>query len=259
MNDEIIQDTPVEIDTNLNLSGPTQTIPYQYSYVPMPEVEKNIDEYIIPELQAPCRSLWSKNVFTFMCSNRNDFGASYIILEKLSPENQVIFDELKQKHPQNYAFDNYRQAQCIQIPDSSQMSVAEISSAFMDLTQHFIPQDVQSKFYLTPENYLIGCGCFDEIPNPDYQPAGEMPIIKSAEDLYKMDEWSARLCIPPTKKVFNKDKMTKTFAEYIHQNNDENRTDFATGNVYDSPYFLQKHLDYIQSQKDNSTQPVLNR
>ena len=81
---------------------------YEYCYVSMPEVEANIDEYIIPELQEACKSLWKRNVFTFMCSNRNDGGSAYIILESLSPENKEIFEQLKKDHPEYFIFDNYR-------------------------------------------------------------------------------------------------------------------------------------------------------
>ncbi len=224
---------------------------YQYSYVSMPEVESNIDEYIIPELQEACKSLWERNVFTFMCSNRNDGGSAYIILESLSPENKEIFEQLKQDHPEYFIFDNYRHADRIQIPDVTKMSEEEISTAFVKLTRHFVSQDVQPRFYLTPEDYLIDCGCYDEIPNPEYKgDPGPMPTTSSLKEL---DEYFAKCNIPQTIKVFNKGKMTKSFKEYVIENQDENRTDFTTGKVYESPYFLKKHFEFINLQRNEKT------
>lgn len=224
---------------------------YQYAYVTMPEVESNIDEYIIPELQDACKSLWDRNVFTFMCSNREDNGSAYIILEKLSEENKAIFEELRQKYPQHFVYDGYRHADRIEISDVTKMTEKEISTAFMKLARYFVLQDVQPRFYLTAEDYLIECGCYDEIPNPDYiEDVGPMPSTASLKDI---DEYFAKLNTPKTIKVFNKNKMTKSFKEYVVENGDENRADCETGKVYESPYFLKKHFEFLNTQNKENT------
>lgn len=233
---------------------------YQYSYVPMPIVEANIEEYIIPELQDACKSLWARNIFTFMCSNRNDGGAAYIILEALSDENKVIWDKLQEKHPKNFRYNSFRRANSIRIDDVTSMSEEEISNEFMKLSKHFKPQDVQSLYYKSPEEYLVDCGCCDEIPNPEYEDPGTFRIpdgveLTDIEAIRKaMIEYDKKCEIPETIKTFNKNKMTKTFEEYVRDNGDEDKLDATTGNVYRSSYFLNKHLDYVQSQKQEKIQ-----
>lgn len=218
---------------------------YNYGQVSMPEVESNIEEYIIPELQEPCRRLWSKNIFTFMCSNREDVGKAYIILEPLSSENNAIFQKMKQEFPDVFVYDEFRCADKIIISDVTKMSEEEITMVFNKLVSNFVMQDVPSKFYLTQENYLIMVGCYDEIPNPEYNPNRNTPLA-----VYDSRDWGEFLNvtdIPETIKIFNKDKMTKSFEDYVISNENEDRTDFSTGNVYQSSYFLKKHFDYINS------------
>ncbi len=229
------------------LSKPPASQQYNYTYVSMPEVERNIDEYIIPELQEACKTLWSKNVFTFMCSNRNDGGAAYIILEKLSPENQAIFEKLKKKSPANYLFDTYRNANRIQIPCVTDMSYEEISKEFLKLISPLKPQEVQSRFYISKEDYLISQGCYDEVPNPDYdENPGPMP---TTADLKILDAWFAKCNTPATLKVFNPNKMTKSFEGYVLDNGDLDRTDLKSGKVYENAYFLDKQKKYEKNLK----------
>lgn len=234
---------------------------YQYSAVPMPVVEANIEEYVIPELQEACKSLWAKNIFTFMCSNRNDGGSAYIILEDLSDENKAIWNKLQEKYPENFRYNVVRKANSIRIDDVSAMSEEEISNEFMKLCEDFILQDVQSNCYKTAEDYLVYCGCYDETPNPKYKmPTSDSGIlgdidINDLEAVRKaIMEYDAIHDIRKTIKTFNKNKMTKSFEDYVRDNGDEDKLDRATGNVYKSTYFLKKHLDYVKSQKQEKTQ-----
>lgn len=221
---------------------------YNHSNVYIVDVMNNIDEYIIPELQEACKLLWSKNIFTFMCSNREDGGSAYIILGALSPENNEIFNQLMTKQPENFTIDEWRVNYFrLQIPDVTKMSEQEISSAFVKLASSLDLQDVQKVFYINSEDYLINCGCYDEISNPDYVEVTEsMPTTASLEVL---DEWFAKINCPKTIKVFNKNKMTKSFREYVCENGDENRTDFELKRVYEHPYFLKKHLEYVKAKE----------
>ena len=224
---------------------------YQYSAVPIEEVVLNIDEYIIPELQEACKYLWNRNLYTYMCSNRDDDGAAYIVLEKtLSKENQSIFEQLHEKYPENFTVDSWRFNRFkIIIPDVSKMTEKEISDVFLNMVRHFIPQDVQCEFYVTAENYLVGCGCYDEIPNPEYEEPDEMPNMTNIDEV---DEYFRKLGIPKTIKKFNKSKMKRSFKEYVKENGDEQRTDFETGKVYAAPYFLKKHLAFTQSKESTN-------
>ena len=223
---------------------------YQYSYVPMLYVINDIDEFIIPELQEACKSLWERNIYTFMCSNRYDNGAAYISLELMSEENMEIFESLKKEHPENYVLDGWRGNRvCIQIKDVTLMTLEEISSAFMKLVKDFKMQDVQKDFYLTKEDYLISNGAYDEIPNPNYKENnGLLPNFSSLEEVEK---WFKQCGEPQTIKVFNKKKMTKSFEEYVKDNNDLDKTDLKLGRVYCEPYFLQRHLEFESLKKED--------
>lgn len=221
---------------------------YNHSNVYIIDVINNIDEYIIPELQEACKLLWDKNIFTFMCSNREDGGSAYIILGSLSDENTEIFKQLMKKYPENFTIDEWRHNYFrLQIPDVTKMSEKEISSAFVRLASNLVLQDIQKVYYINSEDYLIKCGCYDEVPNPDYVEVTEpMPTTPSLEAL---DEWFAKISCPKTIKVFDKNKMTKSFREYVCENGDENRTDFELKRVYEHPYFLKKHLEYVKAKK----------
>ena len=128
--------------------------------------------------------------------------------------------------------------------DMEKMTEKEISDAFVKIANLFKVQDVNHDFYQDAENYLIQCGCYEEVPNPNYvEDKGPMPTSANLEEL---DKWLAKVGEPKTIKVFSKSKMTKSFEEYVKENGDENRTDFETGKVYESPYFLKRHLEYVE-------------
>ena len=77
-----------------------------------------------------------------------------------------------------------------------------------------------------------------------------MSTRQSFEAIRKaMIEYDKKCEIPETIKTFNKNKMTKSFEEYVRDNGDEDKLDATTGNVYQSKYFLKKHLDYLNSLK----------
>ena len=78
-----------------------------------------------------------------------------------------------------------------------------------------------------------------------------LPAPMPMTNLEEVDKWFKQISCPKTKKVFNKNKMNKSFEEYVKENGDENRTDFETGKVYDSPYFLKKHLEYLNLKNED--------
>ena len=83
---------------------------FSYSYINWHDVVKNIEEFIVPECQAACISLWARNIGTVMCSNREEFGdTTYILLSKLSEQNKRIIDELIKKGTPGFGYDSWRQ------------------------------------------------------------------------------------------------------------------------------------------------------
>ena len=211
---------------------------YQHSYVNMEKVVNNPEEYIIPELQAACKKLWSINIFTFMCSNREDGGHSYILLEKLSAENQAIFEKLRKEHPKNFIFNEFRRRFGIDFKTEN-MTEKEIAEIFDNAISYFKPQDIQIPFYETREQFLFNCGCYSEIPNPKYvEDPGPMP-----GNLKALDEWFAKQ--QKTLKVFDENKVTKPMGEYLKEKA-ITTYDPETQRIYQSEYFFQKHLDFIK-------------
>ena len=63
----------MNVDNTLNTRENSSTQqPYEYGYIDLPIVVKNPEEYIIPGCLGACRSLWDKNIETFMVSNLQD-------------------------------------------------------------------------------------------------------------------------------------------------------------------------------------------
>ena len=112
MNSEVKMSTIEEEISKLtaNFSIPKEELKpkkYEYSHVPMYEVENNPEEFIIPELLPACKFLWSKNIFTVMCSNRSDKDEFYIELDSLSETNAKIFKKLVKRYPQNFFWNDF--------------------------------------------------------------------------------------------------------------------------------------------------------
>lgn len=216
---------------------------YNYTYVNMEEVMKNPDEYIIPELQEACKKLWSMNIFTFMCSNRDDGGHSYILLEKLSNENQSIFNELREKYPKNFIYSQYRKCFGIDF-NTENMSEQEIAKKFEEAISYFKQQDIQNTFFTTRERFLLDCGCYKEVPNPNYvEDPGPMP---TGTDLEALDEWFKKIDQPKMIKEFDESKVVKPMEEYLKEKNITTSYDPKTQRIYESKFFLDRHLEFVE-------------
>ena len=65
----------------------------------------------------------------------------------------------------------------------------------LELAQQFQMQDVPyGEAYITLPEYLIRCGCYDEVENPNYVPMTEpwdmgLPMDQIGDYLIKYDEW----------------------------------------------------------------------
>lgn len=247
--DDELQKRVKELETNIAEGKPKK---YNYTYVGMETVMQNPAEYIIPELLEACKMLWSMNIFTFMCSNREDYGHSYILLEKLSDENQAIFDEIRKKHPKNFIYSQYRKCFGIDFYTEN-LSEQEIVERFEKAINHFVPQDIQNTFYLTREQFLLDCGCYKEVPNPKYvENPGPMPM---GTDLSTLDEWFEKCHQPKLIKEFDESKVIKPIEEYLKEKG-VTTYDPKTKRIYQSEFFLKRHLEFekrISHTKEGTT------
>lgn len=219
---------------------------FLYPYVQTDEVAENIDEFIIPECQEACKSFWTKNIFTYMCSNRDDGDNKYVLLSRLSPENKAIFEKLKKEDPEHYFYSDYREAYGIRARGDGE----EVSKELEKLTEKFKMQDVLEGYY-TVENFLIQH--FDlskTVPNPDYVEDLEMPDMDdfdSVEDFLRASrEYTKRFVEPETIEVFDETKMTKSAEEYIAETEYKDLYDPERKVVYFSEFYKRGHLRYLE-------------
>ena len=120
-------------------------------------------------------------------------------------------------------------------------------------------QDVQQHLaYITLEEFLIRCGCFDEIPNPDYVPMSDLWIwifllMKLLAIIFVIMSGVILLKVRKLLKFSLKIKCIKPIEEYL------NGTDFIyeDGRVYLGEYHYQKHLNYIASLENNNSAPKM--
>ena len=69
-----------------------------------------------------------------------------------------------------------------------------------------------------------------------------MPI---GTDLKTLDEWFAKVDQPKMLKVFDETKVVKPIEEYLKEKN-ITTYDPKTQRIYQSEFFLKRHLDYVE-------------
>lgn len=212
---------------------------------PMEIVEKSPRKFIIEECIPACKELWSKNIYTFMVSDALNilYGGECWIeinLDNLSTENKEILTQLNGNDVIKFPY----HAGCLYFGVKYNNGV-QAQARLLELAQQFQMQDVPYKdAYITLPEYLILCGCYDEVKNPNYVEMPRPLEMDSSEitlDVLKYAEWEKHS--EKTHKVFNKSKMTKPLEEYLND----------TGAIYDgdrvylSDYHYKKHLNYVNS------------
>lgn len=211
----------------------------------MEDVEKNPRTFIIEECVPACQELWKKNIYTFMVSDHLNEGVCWIevILDNLSDENKEIFTQLEGEDIIKFSYHkgcvNFG-VKCVGI---------QAQEKLLELAQKFQMQDVpHGEAYITLPEYLIRCGCYDEIENPNYVPMTEpwemdLPMEQIGDYLIKYDEWKCSDKSQKTHKVFNQTKMTKPLEEYF----DGMSVIYEGDRVYLSDYHYKKHMNYVNS------------
>lgn len=211
----------------------------------MEDVEKNPRRFIIEECVLACKELWKKNIYTFMVSDHLDEGVCWIevISDNLSDENKEIFAQLEGEDIIKFSYHKG----CINFGVKCVGAQAQVR--LLELAQQFQMQDVPyGEAYITLPEYLVKCGCYDEVENPNYVPMTEpwnmdLSMEQMCDYLIKYNEWESSDRSQKTHKVFNQSKMTKPLEEYF----DGTGVVCDGDRVYLSDYHYQKHMNYVNS------------
>lgn len=202
-------------------------------------VEENPRRWIIEECIPACQILWSKNIYTFMCSDQLDANAWIeLIIDNLSSENLEILEQIKRE------YDCYQYHKgCINISVKGMGKSAQ--NELLNIANRFLMQDVPcSEAILSEEELLIKCGCTKSVLNPNYIPFEEQlrnMNLGNWNDIDIQDEYLI---------VLDRVKVNKTLLEYANQVGAV--IDFDTGVIYSSEFHYEKHLNYINYLKSLS-------
>ena len=214
---------------------------------PQELVEANPRRFIIEECIPACQELWSKNIYTFMVSDHINEGQCWveIIADGLSSENKEIFMNLFGDDVIKFSY--HRGAINFGVKHVGK----EGQSRLLELAKQFQMQDVPvNKAYILMQDFLINyCGCYDEIPNPNYVEMKHvwtmdyLSLEQRIEYIKKYDEWEDSLASKKTLKQFNPNKLAKSVYEVAA----EKGMIIDGDRVYLSKFHYKKHQNYLNS------------
>jgi len=192
---------------------------YNYSYVELEEVISNPEEYIIPQCLPTCKTLWDKNIETFMVSNNED-KYLYVLLANVSEQNEAKMEQLLQ-NDKRFFFDDYRSAYGIKVDGFDE----DAMRALLSLTQVFEMQD--TKRFMDIETYL----------NSFKRTGGELYFERDGTIHSKVNPKLADVSLLDALKLEGKESL------YIEEE----------GRIYESPMYLSWHNRYKKYLEENST------
>ncbi len=213
---------------------------------PQEVVEANPRRFIIEECIPACQELWSKNIYTFMVSDHLNEGQCWIeiIADGLSDENKKIFESLSGDDVIKFSYHKGT------INFGVKLVGSEGQARLLELAKQFKMQDVpKNQAYISLQDFLINyCGCYDEIPNPDYvemKPVWEMELTveQMVEYMQKYDKWQDSPASQETLRQFNPNKLTKPVTEVA----EEKGMIIDGDRVYLSEFHYKKHQNYLNS------------
>lgn len=202
---------------------------YEYPEVNIDAVMNNPEEFIIPECLEACKSLWSKNIPTRMCSNYSFDSYIWIDFVLTSDQNIELFYELA-KNDNHYAIDGRLHAFRV----CSNLKGIDAVQELVRLVDVFAVQDVTKIDYQTAEDFL------DQYKHFSVTDSDERNILTSD-------------CYGRIHAAYNPDKKDATLEEALIAKNkielyipEENR-------VYKNKRALDWHIRYIKSQQNTKT------
>ncbi len=206
------------------------------------QVEMEPERWIIPECIPACKILWSKNIYTFMCSDRVDDNAWIEIdLDNLSLENKAIMEEIKNEYS------------CVPYhPGCLYFSVKgmgyKAAQELIKIAERFVMQDVPDKeACISLEDALIEVGCFKEVPNPRYVSPDdyflmhpEIPVEDRFMVLYEnnIDFFNPTIRVLDPEKIKEPVEANFIGSQFVFDHDSEK--------IYFSSFHYQKHLNYLK-------------
>lgn len=222
---------------------------------PMEEVEAHPEVYILEECIEACKILWSKNIYTFMVSDRGDIDSSWIeVFENgLSPVNMDVIKNMTGEDIIKYKYHR----SCINF--GVKCVGQEAKERLIELANSFQMQDVCEGYaYMSVNDALINLGICRYVENPDYYPMESPYFGKVSFDnpqefgnyIVKYEKWQNSINSKETLPVYDPTKLSKPKEEYFKEAGfvyvpSEER-------VYLSDYHYQKHLNYLKSLNDDN-------
>jgi len=211
----------------------------------MEEVEKEPRKYIIEECVPACEELWKKNIYTFMVSDHLNIGECWIEIafNNLSDDNKEIYTQLESEDIIKFSYHK----NCVNF--GVKCVGLEAQTRLLEIAQQFKMQDVPyGEAYITLPDYLIRCGCYDEVENPNYVEMVEpwnmsLTVEQFSEYLEKYYDWENSNRSKKTLFKFNPQKVIKPLEEYFA----ETGAIYEDDRVYLNEYHYKKHMKYIDS------------
>lgn len=216
----------------------------EVSHASNEDVENNPEKYIMTECIPACKELWKKNIYTFMVSNYvGETGIWIEIYNEISDENKKYLDSLKLK---NIKVDIYHEG-CYRIRIDHIGKNA--SDLLLEVCKGFKMQDVPKNIAcFTEEDFLIDCGCFSEIENPNYYEMKEFyemdfeSLEEQRDYIEKYSKWEHSDESKKYLKKYDSTKKIKSTEQYAKDNN----MIYVDGVIYRSKYDFDKHIKYLQ-------------
>lgn len=212
---------------------------------PQEEVENNPKRFIIEECIPACQELWKKNIYTFMVSDHLNEGVCWIevLFDSLSDENKEIFFQLSGEDVIRFTY--HKGA----INFGVKCVGKEGQIRLLELAKMFKMQDVpENQAYISPQKFLMNyCGCYDEIPNPNYQemkPVWEMDLPHDGmiEYMKQYDEWKDSQESEEFIYIFNPNKASLPLSELVK----EHQMILDDDRIYLSEFHYKKHQNYLE-------------
>lgn len=205
------------MNTENNTINRPNDVQYKHTHVELEEVIANPNEYIIPQCQPCCRTLWGKNIETFMVSNNEDKDL-YVLLMNLSAENKARLQQLSASDPR-FFYDSFRGTYGIGVRGNNSDSTRELLS----LSEALQIQDTMR--FENTETFLA-----------KFKKNGGEMFVENDGTIHRKD---------------NPEYANITFQEALKKSGKESLYVASEGRIYESSFYLNWHKRYEKYLEDS--------